>query len=350
MISKSNYTKEHLEDVVGRYKGNKEIFERVLFAFGMLQSLADVNLDFVFKGGTCLLLLLDNPRRFSTDIDIMVNIDTDIDDFIKEAGKLFPFESYAEHHRVKKNGIEKRHFKFEYISILTNHPANIVLDVVFEDKSFIDTKSIEIKNSLLLTEQPSTFVNVPTVEYLIADKLTAFAPNTIGILYNQDKDLEIIKQMHDVAILFDYVQDFEVVKNAYSKYAEIQIKYRELSCNYEFCLNDTIEACISILSLGEHFGNKQSYVELKGGISKISSHIFDGYSINKAILHSSKVLYIATMVKYNQDLDYVDKVDSEQLLSKNSIYANLNKVRKINVIAFNYVRASILLIDNNQQI
>lgn len=114
MISKSNYSKEHLEEVVKKYGGDKGIFERVMFAFGWLQSLVDVNLGFIFKGGMCLLLLLDDPRRFSTDIDIIVKPGTDIDKFIRESGKLLPFETHEEHHRRKENGIEKRHFKFEY--------------------------------------------------------------------------------------------------------------------------------------------------------------------------------------------------------------------------------------------
>lgn len=79
----------------------------------------------------------------------MVNADTDIDEYITEAGKLFPFESCVEHHRRKNNGIEKRHFKFEYTSILSNTPSNIILDVVFEDDDFIVTKLVKIKNSCL---------------------------------------------------------------------------------------------------------------------------------------------------------------------------------------------------------
>ncbi len=43
---------------------------------------------------------------------------------------------------------------------------------------------------------------------MLGDKLTAFAPNTIGILYKRpnqffSKHVEIIKQLYDVAKLYD---------------------------------------------------------------------------------------------------------------------------------------------------
>lgn len=47
-------------------------------------------MPFIFKGGTSLLVLLDHPRRLSTDIDIIVDKDTDLDDYISKAGTIFP--------------------------------------------------------------------------------------------------------------------------------------------------------------------------------------------------------------------------------------------------------------------
>ena len=163
-----------------------------------------------------------------------------------------------------------------------------------------------------------------------------------------NKDLEIIKQMHDVAVLFGYIEDFEVVKQAYLKYADVQIKYRGKPDNYKLCLDDTVEACISILSNGVHFKDSQSYSELRAGIKKIHTHIFGKYTINKAFLHSSKVLYIATMIKYDLKLNHVETAGTDELISKNSIFANLNKIKKIDIQAFKYVRAAIQVIDKSK--
>jgi len=47
------------------------IFERMIFALGLLEKLIENGLEFIFKGGTSLVLLLDDFKRFSTDIDII---------------------------------------------------------------------------------------------------------------------------------------------------------------------------------------------------------------------------------------------------------------------------------------
>ena len=73
-------------------------------------------MDFTFKGGTSLLLLLPSPKRLSTDIDIVVDPDTDIGMYIEKASGIFPFTAMEEQSRVGKNNIAKRHFKFTYYS------------------------------------------------------------------------------------------------------------------------------------------------------------------------------------------------------------------------------------------
>lgn len=56
-----------------------------MYAFGLLEAITRVGMPFVFKGGSCLLLLLDHPMRLSTDIDIVVKPGTDIESYIKRA-------------------------------------------------------------------------------------------------------------------------------------------------------------------------------------------------------------------------------------------------------------------------
>lgn len=48
------------------------------------------------------MLLMNRPRRLSTDIDIIVEPGTDLDAFIKEASKIFPFQSAEEQKRIGK--------------------------------------------------------------------------------------------------------------------------------------------------------------------------------------------------------------------------------------------------------
>ena len=87
MLARENYTAEHITEL--RTRTDPSILERTVFAFGLLEAIRSVGMPFIFKGGTSLML--DNPRRLSTDIDIIVNHGTDVDGYIEKAGKIFPF-------------------------------------------------------------------------------------------------------------------------------------------------------------------------------------------------------------------------------------------------------------------
>lgn len=79
MIDLSVYTSEYIQNLTDEIKADRNLVERALFAFGLLEALARANLPFVFKGGTCLLLLLNDPKRLSTDIDIIVEPNLNLD-------------------------------------------------------------------------------------------------------------------------------------------------------------------------------------------------------------------------------------------------------------------------------
>ena len=91
MLLKDNFNMENvqrLRDLTGR---DPNLLERVVYAFGLLEAIKQAGIPFIFKGGTSLMLLMEHPMRLSTDIDIIVKPGTDIDYYIQEAAKIFPF-------------------------------------------------------------------------------------------------------------------------------------------------------------------------------------------------------------------------------------------------------------------
>ena len=114
MIRRESFMEEHIRELQKTSKRDPVLLERGGYAFGLLGALARVGMPFRFKGGTCLILLMDKPRRLSTDIDIIVDPDTDLDDYLEKASEIFPSISVEEQRRVGKNNIVKRHFKFTY--------------------------------------------------------------------------------------------------------------------------------------------------------------------------------------------------------------------------------------------
>ena len=49
------------------------ILEKMIYALHLLEQLQQNGLKFTFKGGTSLVLLLEEENRFSIDIDIITN-------------------------------------------------------------------------------------------------------------------------------------------------------------------------------------------------------------------------------------------------------------------------------------
>ena len=48
-----------------------QLLEKTIGALYLLESLVNEGLEFIFKGGTSLVLLLNDLKRFSVDVDII---------------------------------------------------------------------------------------------------------------------------------------------------------------------------------------------------------------------------------------------------------------------------------------
>ena len=299
MLSHENYTKAHINDVWIETGVDPSILERTIFAFGLLEAIRSVGLQFIFKGGTSLLLLLDEPRRLSTDIDIIVEPETNVDDYIQRAGKIFPFLSVEEHVRKGSNDIEKRHFRFHFQSPRSGKEINILLDVVFEHNPYKTVVEKPIQSSLLMNEGENLLVTVPDKNCILGDKLTAFAPHTTGIPFGKDKELEIIKQMFDCWTLFREMDDFQTVASVYREVVQIEMGYRGLDCSVSDVLLDTIESCLCIM--GRRGIRPNDYKNFLTGINAIQGHVFLG-KINgeNAGIMACEIMYLATCILTEQ--------------------------------------------------
>ena len=294
MLSRQMFTEEYIRSLQSDTGNDPALLERMIYAFGLLEAIRRAELPFCFKGGTALMLLLEHPRRLSTDVDIIVDPGTDIDDYIRRAGEIFPSTDVKEQTLIGKNDIEKRHFKFKYRSPVVGRDVTILLDVLFEKLQYSETIEKPICNEMLLTEGEDLLVRIPTVNGILGDKLTAFAPHTTGIPFGINKELEIIKQLFDCGTLFDVMTDFSEVKTAYEKIVKSEIGYRGLSISREDVLTDTINGSLCIASRGNPEGD---YAFYRDGISKIRNHIIGGkFSGEFAGAFASKVLYLASAI------------------------------------------------------
>lgn len=336
MLSKYNFTKEHIDELRAKYKRDPALLERTIYAFGMLEAISQVKLPFIFKGGTCLMLLLNNPARLSTDVDIVVKPGTDITEYVEAASKIFPFTSFKEQIRKGKNNIEKRHFRFTYISPINEREIYILLDVLFEENNYAKLIKKEIKNDLLITEGEKVEVTIPDLNCILGDKLTAFAPHTTGIPLGVGKDVEVLKQMYDVASLIQEMDDFELVKRTYSNTLKTEIAYRGEKLTERDCLIDTIKTAQSIASHGKLEGDE--YLSLQEGARGLGSFIFsENFNPEVAAKRAPVVMYFAACLLEGKDFR---KYAGETPVSKSFAHGNFkvfNFLRKLSAEAYYYI-------------
>lgn len=337
MIQPISFAEEHIRELQKNSKRDPVLLERAVYAFGLLEALVRVGMPFIFKGGTCLMLLMERPRRLSTDIDIIVKPGTDLDAFIEAAARIFPFQSVEEQKRVGKNQIVKRHFKFTYDSPVNHRPLYILLDVLFEENHYAELVAREIRTELLITEPEYLTVQLPSADCILADKLTAFAPHTTGIPLNAGKDMEVMKQFYDVSSLLDIFSDFGNVARTYQKIAKAELAYRGLDAAVEDCLWDTFDAALCIAARGKY--RAEEYPIYVKGIRELRGHIYaENYSPEIAAIRAAKVMYIAACLLTGNEFVRVDDLaEFNTLKLTTGKLMPLSYLRKASLEAYAYI-------------
>lgn len=348
MIDVSIFNKEYIIQKREEFKCDPTILERTIFAAGLLEAMVKSGAEFIFKGGSSLLFILDKPLRLSTDIDIIAKPGMDILSYVLKASETYPFVRYEESIRKGANNIEKRHFRFFYKSLTDEtREIPILLDVLFENNHYSKLVQKEIKNDLIKTNGEPVYVNLPSPESLLGDKMTAFAPKTIGVKPITEKDdgkiidkkIETIKQFFDCASLFDVVQDFEDVIESYKRTAESELSYRGLDLEIKDCLLDTFNAAASIMSRGRI--DPDAYKDYLVGIRGLSSFLINSnFNAETARIPAAKIMYLSACIIKGE---IIKREIPEQELMVGE-YSKLNYLRKIDKSSFNMAAYAVSLL------
>ncbi len=343
MIKSNSFTKDWLKSFKEQSEHKRIdliILEKMIYALHLSEHLKINGLDFVFKGGTSLVLLLNSGNRFSIDLDIICKTErNDLETILDKVIESSRFKSYScNEHRSYQSGVPKAHYTFEFESVLANRgTGSILLDILIEDSIYpehiekpIQTKWIDIEDE--------TYVKLPTVDSITGDKLTAFAPNTIGIPYFKGKNsftLEICKQLFDLSRLFENIRDINVVSKSFEIIAKQEIKYRSLEIIPDDVLKDTIKTCAIFAKrgTGKNSDEKQKFQELQKGIIGFGTgFLLEGkFRLDHAITASAKVAYLASKLLKNDlsSVEYYQGQEIESLLVKNTNWNFLNKLKKL---------------------
>ena len=325
-------------------KADMTLVEKTIRAFVLLEGLATAGLPFVFKGGTSLMLLTKSSKRMSIDIDIiMPDVPEHLTETLEDIAKKQGFVRVEPQERYGVSKVPKMHYKFWYNPIhrTANDEDCVLLDVLMEQVPYADIEQVEIASEFLPMAEPKTFVKMPSANDLLGDKLTAFAPNTTGVSYfkhGNSMNMEINKQLFDVACLFDLFDDLNTVRNTFEKIAAKELSYREGdNITTTDVLDDIFQTSLCISTRGMQ--GEGVFDELMAGIKKVNGFIFsEAYQIDKAIVCASKAAYLSALIKSGAS-EFERFVDSSQIKDwqiGQTEYNKLNKLKKSSAEAFFY--------------
>ena len=328
------------------------ILERTVHAFCLLERMTLSKLDFVFKGGTALMLLLDKPLRISTDI-VCQAPEKQFEDELKKWIRFPPFTRWERDYRASDTEPPcKRHYFVYFNSLFSGKSESyVILDVLAEDCGIPIKHTMRkcVDCSFLKIEGVPSQVTVPVPEALLGDKLTAFAPNTTGVSFHDPRRLEdsshqVIKQLFDVGQLFDNIVDMEIVRQSYLSVLEKEGGYRHLDGLPQRALLDTLQTSFEICTFESRRVKLPHDEFIRKGIKSMASDLMNGtyFSFPQARLAASKAAYLVALIWTNAEKDLF--LLSPELLAdlKNFEFPKqlgiLNPLKKISVEAFWYWR------------
>lgn len=343
MITKDSLQSEWIQKLSAENrKADKILIEKAIRALLLLEGLVESGLPFVFKGGTAVMLLQKQPRRFSIDLDIIVPEEADFNTLFAGFIEAKSFTRFQEQRRSSSSSIEKRHYKFFYKPVPQTNLAedNILLDILLEESPYQTIVPTDIDAPFTRQDGAPIQAKLPSREDILADKLTAFAPNTTGIPYSKggfSTAMEIIKQLYDVGNLFAEIRDVAAVARTFQKIALTEMKYRGLTGGTAIVLNDIAKTALCLATRGK--AGAGNFTALQNGVSQIKAYIFsESYHIEKAIVYAARAAYLTKLIETGETS--LVRFEEAGQVSSWSIEApldtRLNKLKKTNPEAFFY--------------
>jgi hypothetical protein len=338
MISAQSRTKEWIMGIRGtsRIPTDPILIEKMILALTLLENMSISGLEFTFKGGTSMLLVMKAPMRFSIDLDIVMETDQGLEEGLQSILQKGVFHRFEEDDRASQ--IPVRHLKFFFFSTIERKENSILVDILFEENPYPACQIVDIQSDLVVIEVKITKIKCSAPECLLGDKLTAFAPRTTGILYGKNKDLEIIKQLYDLGLLFDIATNLNLVATTFHTIATRELAYRGLNAiSPADVLTDSFNTACLIGMRGYGFENE--YAELVSGIKKLAGLVYGEYfTLDSAILCAVKVAYMSALIgKGGQKILRFDPlINLSSMIIQNPAYNRLNKVKKTSSEAFYY--------------
>ena len=327
--------------------------EKCVLALELVGRLKKAGLEFIFKGGTSLLLLVDRPRRLSIDVDILCL--ESLEKLEEVLGKVVrpPFVAWEHQEHRDREAPPTRHFRLVYESAFDGAAGHAIqLDVIVAENPYAAVTESPVQAGFLELEEAAS-VFLPSAASLLGDKITAFAPSTIGYPYqplvastgapSEQRPIKVVKHLFDIAVLAELARNLDEAKATYRAIHAEQLKYRGLSCTMAEALEDTQDAAFWVSRVDGRPPEENEKTEFfRKGIRSLDSHLFsEPFQIAQARHAAGIATLVASAIKTGRtDLDLprflTGELDPESLrwAKLDAPWENLNRLKQTDPLAF----------------
>lgn len=324
----------------------KQTLEKSIRALALVTRLAESGLPFLFKGGTSLLLLLKRINRLSIDVDITCDLSpSELRPYFNRVLETGEFSKYEPGDGIEEENLPLSSFVFIYQSIWDGKTDSIRLDVLREQQLFQHAKEILVTTPFFRPINPTSVI-VPTITELLADKLTAFAPHTLGPRIDVDTPevMHIAKHLFDVGELFNESGSVSILLKTHMVLVEKENKYLQTKYTSDRILEDVFESARIVSMINTPGVNQTKEMDLyKEGFQAIRSHVIPDFLQSDYKLAASKAALCAAILLHNKQTKSLSaykhtKMNIEKA-EKNMLQNNLeplNALFKTAILAYIY--------------
>lgn len=234
------FSKEHYQSVTGL--ADPALTELVVHCLELVSQLGLAGIPFRFKGGNSLLLILDQPERFSIDVDIVTALDraavTELVNSIASPSGCPLFTRCEIRPHKTKPWLPMISYKIYFTSFWQKpEDSFVMLDAVLEKAPYPGEKRRVVCSDIYASD---VMVETPCRSGLIADKMLTLGPSTLGIPLHKDKAAQRLKHVFDVASLARGSWDKGVVQAAITGCIEQEARIQKKTISFAEIQSDTL--------------------------------------------------------------------------------------------------------------
>jgi hypothetical protein len=297
-VSAEYLEKSHIEKC--HFNASVLLAEQAIMCLELVSELVKSGLNFQFKGGNSLLLILNIPKRFSIDVDIATDCNRDeIEKCLKLCvDKFGVFERWEPRQHKTKPWIPLASYHLYYKSKFTDDMSSVMLDAQLRRSNYKTLHKAVVCGDIYKSE---VLVELPLPSSIIGDKLLTLGPSTLGIPVGKGKEAQRLKHVFDISRLLTVEPKLSEIRESFSNCLQQENDIQVAKQSAEAVIFDTLRFCGSIVSYPQiPSGDSLPPIvqENAKGIIPFASHLFDpGYDWKTLQIDMAKVALCMTALK-----------------------------------------------------